>query len=217
MSMIWSSRERNRSCSPLSRRSRGRIANPPLHHLEQKNHSLRFVRILKTEFARNSPSRGPNLANSITWPRTISPSVQWLENSSRTTTYPTELDGKAGAAAAGGGGLRVVHPERGADQVVDEVDLGPRHVVERHRVDQHGRPVLRDDDVVVGLGAVDVELVLEARAAAAFDADAQHGAGAFALEDFADALRCPRADRDVHVHDVPRSNALAWTGCLPDS
>src|SRR5262245_25641997 len=87
MSMIWSSRERNRSCSPLSRRSRGRIANPPLHHLEQKNHSLRFVRILKTEFARNSPSRGPNLANSITWPRTISPSVQWLENSSRTTIY----------------------------------------------------------------------------------------------------------------------------------
>src|SRR5262245_33939362 len=85
MSMIWSSRERNRSCSPLSRRSRGRIANPPLHHLEQKNHSLRFVRILKTEFARNSPSRGPNLANSITWPRPISPSVQWLENSSRTT------------------------------------------------------------------------------------------------------------------------------------
>src|ERR1700751_2259073 len=30
-SMIWSSRERNRSCSPPSRRSRGRIANLPLH------------------------------------------------------------------------------------------------------------------------------------------------------------------------------------------
>jgi hypothetical protein len=33
--MIWSSRERNRSCSPLSRRSRGRIANPPLHPFER--------------------------------------------------------------------------------------------------------------------------------------------------------------------------------------
>src|SRR5260370_1824518 len=35
MSMIWSSRERNRSCLPLSRRSRGRIANLPLHQLER--------------------------------------------------------------------------------------------------------------------------------------------------------------------------------------
>src|SRR5215216_3760944 len=32
MSMIWSSRERNRSCAPVSRRSLGRIANPPLDH-----------------------------------------------------------------------------------------------------------------------------------------------------------------------------------------
>src|SRR5262245_44940735 len=34
--MIWSSRERNRSCSLVSRRSRGRIANPPLHQLERE-------------------------------------------------------------------------------------------------------------------------------------------------------------------------------------
>src|SRR5215813_14646522 len=135
----------------------------------------------------------------------------------RAFAHPTELDREAGAAAAGRGGLRVVHPERRADQVVDEVDLGPRHVIERHRVDQHGRAVPRDDDVVVRLGALDVELVLEARTAAAFDADPQHGAGAFPLEDFADALRRPRADRDVHAHDAPRFNALAWTGCLPDS
>src|SRR5438270_7068576 len=40
MSMIWSSRERNRSCSPLSRRSRGRIANPPLHQLEREESRL---------------------------------------------------------------------------------------------------------------------------------------------------------------------------------
>src|SRR6266849_8876217 len=40
MSMIWSSRERNRSCSPPSRRSRGRIANPPLHQFEREESRL---------------------------------------------------------------------------------------------------------------------------------------------------------------------------------
>src|SRR5262249_41708834 len=34
--MIWSSRDRNRSCSLVSRRSRGRIANRPLHQLERE-------------------------------------------------------------------------------------------------------------------------------------------------------------------------------------
>src|SRR5262245_1853739 len=39
--MIWSSRERNRSCSLLSRRSRGRIAKiPPLHQLEREESRL---------------------------------------------------------------------------------------------------------------------------------------------------------------------------------
>src|SRR6266550_914171 len=38
--VIWSSRERNRSCSPLSRRSRGRIANPPLNQLEREKSRL---------------------------------------------------------------------------------------------------------------------------------------------------------------------------------
>src|SRR5439155_14688287 len=38
--MIWSSRERNRSCSLVSRRSRGRIANPPLHQREQEESRL---------------------------------------------------------------------------------------------------------------------------------------------------------------------------------
>src|SRR6476620_2312582 len=40
MSMICSSRERNRSCSPLSRLSRGRIANPPLNQLEREESRL---------------------------------------------------------------------------------------------------------------------------------------------------------------------------------
>ena len=77
------------------------------------------------------------------------------------------LQRKARAAAAGGLGLRIVDLERGADQVVDEVDLGAGQVLQRHRIDQHGDAVAGDDDVVVGLVAVDVELVLEAGAAAA--------------------------------------------------
>jgi len=56
MSMIWSSRERNRSCSPPSRRSRGRIANLPLHQFEREESRLgRFEGILKIQFARKSP------------------------------------------------------------------------------------------------------------------------------------------------------------------
>ena len=44
ISMIWSSRERNRSCSLVSRRSRGRIANPPLHQLEREESRLAIRR-----------------------------------------------------------------------------------------------------------------------------------------------------------------------------
>src|SRR6266496_3029877 len=42
--MIWSSRERNRSCSLVSRRSRGRIANSPLHQLEREESRLAIRR-----------------------------------------------------------------------------------------------------------------------------------------------------------------------------
>ena len=63
-------------------------------------------------------------------------------------------DRKARAAAAGGGRVRVGDLERGADQVVDEVDLRAREVLQRHRVDQHARPRLFDDNVL-GIGGRD--------------------------------------------------------------
>src|SRR5262249_34664870 len=53
MSMIWSSRERNSSCSLVSRRSRGRIANPRSIGSSEKNHSLRFEGILKIDLQGN--------------------------------------------------------------------------------------------------------------------------------------------------------------------
>src|SRR6185503_16792821 len=47
---------------------------------------------------------------------------------------PSERE--AGAAAAGGFGLRILHLESGADQVVDKVDFLDGQVVHRDRVDQ---------------------------------------------------------------------------------
>jgi hypothetical protein len=110
------------------------------------------------------------------------------------------LQRTTGSAAAGGGRLRVLHLEGGADQVVDEVDLGTGHIIHRHTIDQHHGAVACDYDVVVAAGALDIELVLKAGTAAAFDRHAQHGAGCLAFEDFADPLCRPFADRDVCSH-----------------
>src|SRR3981189_1691790 len=58
MLMTWSSRERNRSCSPLSRRSRGRI-EPSTNHITVENHGLRFEGIPNRNLQENRP-RSPN-------------------------------------------------------------------------------------------------------------------------------------------------------------
>src|SRR6266702_526745 len=58
MLMTWSSRERNRSCSPLPRRSRGRI-EPSANHMTAENHSLRFEGIPNRNLQENRPRR-PN-------------------------------------------------------------------------------------------------------------------------------------------------------------
>ena len=79
----------------------------------------------------------------------------------------------------------LMHTERRADQVVDEIDLRARQERHRGRIDQHHRAIALDHQIVLGPGVLDVELVLEAGAAATLDGDAQHGAVAFGLEDFA--------------------------------
>ena len=115
----------------------------------------------------------------------------------------SELKREAGAAAARRLGLRVFHLERGADQIVHEIDFRSGHVVDRDRVDQNGGAIAVDHKVVGGFGPVDIELVLEARTSAAFDADAQHGSARLTFEDFADASCRPFADRDARVHRLP--------------
>ena len=74
-------------------------------------------------------------------------------------------DRKAGATAARRGGIGVDHAERGADQVVDEINLGARQKRHRGGIDQHHRIVALDHQVIIGLRALDVEFVLKAGAA----------------------------------------------------
>src|SRR5215831_6387192 len=54
------------SCSLVSRRSCGRIANPPLHQLEREESRLAIRGNPQNRFARKSPSKGQKPANSIT-------------------------------------------------------------------------------------------------------------------------------------------------------
>src|SRR5262245_38579743 len=96
-------------------------------------------------------------------------------------------DRERAAAAAGGLGVRVLDLERGADQIFDEIDLGAGQEVERGVVDDDLHPVALEQ-VVVGLHrVVEREAVLEARAAAARDAEAEHQSGvAFLLDQAGD-------------------------------
>ena len=85
-----------------------------------------------------------------------------------------------GAATAGRDDVRVVDLEPGALQAFDVVDLGAEDELHADLVDDDGDAVDLEDVVVV-LGAVEGERVLEARAAAAADGDAQRLALGIAL------------------------------------
>ncbi|GEC15292.1 hypothetical protein NWI01_11840 [Nitrobacter winogradskyi] len=110
---------------------------------------------------------------------------------------PKKLYRKAGAAAAGGGGVRIDDPERCSDQIVNEIDFGAAQERDGGWIDEHHRGIARDYQIIVGLGAFDVEFVLKARAASAFDADTQHRAIALGFQDFSDPPRRALADGDV--------------------
>ena len=70
--------------------------------------------------------------------------------------------------------LGLLHPELGAGQFVDEVDLRAREQGQGDVVHQ-GRRAVALDPQVVGLGGLDqIEAVLEAGAAAAVHRHAQH-------------------------------------------
>src|SRR5215207_4182618 len=93
--------------------------------------------------------------------------------------------------------MRVLDLEGLPDEVVDEVDGGTLEEGQRHLVDEHGGPVPLDDDVVRLRRPLDVEGVLEAGAAAAVDADAQHRPGGLGAHDLVDAPRGPFREADL--------------------
>jgi dGTPase len=110
------------------------------------------------------------------------------------------LDREAGAAAARGGRLRVGHPERRPDEVVDEIDLRAGEKAERNLIDNHlGAGTLQYHVVVRGLRH-EVELVLEARAPAALDADAEGPRCGLAGDDLGNALGGALGDGDGFAH-----------------
>src|SRR3954452_4236775 len=77
-----------------------------------------------------------------------------------------------GATAAGCDDVRVVDDEAGTLEAVDVVDLGAEDELHAHLVDDD-RNALVLEDVIVGLGLIEGERVLEARTAAAAHRDAQ--------------------------------------------
>src|ERR1700758_1440377 len=85
--MIRSSRERNRSCSPVSCRSRGRIARPPSSSRGQGITASDSEESQK-QFARKPQRRRPIPAKTITWKGSITHLVQRLGNTSRATCAP---------------------------------------------------------------------------------------------------------------------------------
>jgi len=121
-----------------------------------------------------------------------------------------ELKREAGAATTRGFRLRIVHLERSADQVIDKINFRSGHVVDRNRVDQNHSAIAADHEVIVGFRMLHVEFVLKARAASAFNADAQHGPARLTFQDFADASCGPFADRDVCTHPLAFSGLSYW-------
>ncbi len=82
------------------------------------------------------------------------------------TQPPPRSHRKAHPTPARRHGVRVLHPERLAHQVVDEIEFGAFDHFERGRVDDDSRAVALDDQVVGLAALLDVERILKAREAA---------------------------------------------------
>src|SRR5262249_24822735 len=93
-----------------------------------------------------------------------------------------------------------------AHQVVDEVDDRTAHVDQRQLVDEYGRAVLLDGDVVVVAAVDEIELVGEAGATAAFDRDAQRRFACFLGDDRGDALCGGIGQLDLHLRLCVRAH-----------
>ena len=85
----------------------------------------------------------------------------------------TLIDGEAGAAAAGGGGVGVLDGEMAAHEFVGIVELGAGQQVKAGGIDDDSGFAGLDDEVVGLCGLVEFEAVLEPAAAAREDGDSE--------------------------------------------
>src|SRR5688572_19508402 len=118
--------------------------------------------------------RAPVLGRSISAGRTAA------------TRTPGASGRERGAAAAGGGRVRVADDELGAVETFAIVDLGATEVLHAHGIDQQLHALVLDAGVAVLDLLVELEAVLQSRAAAALHEDPQHEVGiAFAADEIA--------------------------------
>src|SRR6516164_5724105 len=161
--MIWSSRERNRSCSLLSRRSRGRIAKFPRSiSSSEKNHGLRFEGILKIDLQGNRPPKAKNRQIRLLERAQSSSLFNSFLNSSRATgllidrrrlvtIVPPGLRDAARVARVCRGPAEHVpigEPVRGLVPVRNPIAAGTDHPVEHPAGRRQARAAIGCDDLV---------------------------------------------------------------------
>ena len=100
----------------------------------------------------------------------------------------SQLNRKTGTAAARRRCNRVFDFESGADQIIDEINLGALHIANGDGIDQHSGASALQHKVVSGLLRNEIEFILKARAAAAIDGDPQPRGGRIASCNFSDSL-----------------------------
>lgn len=80
-----------------------------------------------------------------------------------------ELNRETGSTSTARCGVRVIDLECGADQFGGKVDFRTRHKFQAHFIDKDANAVARHNEVVAIGCVIQIELIGESRAAAAFD------------------------------------------------
>jgi hypothetical protein len=75
-----------------------------------------------------------------------------------------------------------------AEKIVDEIDLRACHIDQRQLIDQDGRIVLFDNDVVSFWAFDEIEFIGKTRTATAFDSDAKSALSGIRADDSSDSL-----------------------------
>jgi len=116
----------------------------------------------------------------------------------------SDRDREGIAAAAGRGGVRVFDLERGAHQILDEIDFGAVEQVERHIVDDDRDTVALEDEIVRVSLIVKAQPVLKPGAAAADTAMRRNASPAASC-----CLRAVNRRAALSVMTTPRSLATS--------